>query len=41
MTKETQNNELRTIMLIELVALLTPAEQDKIIAEIKAILSER
>lgn len=41
MTKEAQNNELRTIMLNELVALLTPAEQDKIIAEIKAILSER
>ena len=41
MTKESQNNELRLLMLTELVALLTPAEQDKIIAEIKAILSER
>lgn len=41
MSNEPRTNELRTIMLNELLALLTPAEKDRIISEIKAILSER
>lgn len=36
-----RNEELRMMFIMELIAQLSPAEQERIIAEIEAILSER
>jgi len=35
------NEELRNMLIAELIAQLSPAEKDRIIAEIEEILSER
>lgn len=35
------NDNLRLMFIMELIAQLSPAEQEKIIAEIEAILSDR
>lgn len=35
------NDNLRLMLIMELIAQLSPAEQEKIIAEIEAILSDR
>lgn len=36
-----RNEELRLMFIMELIAQLSPAEQEKIIAEIGSILSDR
>lgn len=36
-----RNEELRLMFIMELIAQLSPAEQEKIIDEIEAILSDR
>lgn len=36
-----RNEELRLMFIMELIAQLSPAEQDRIITEIEAVLSER
>lgn len=41
MKQSYQNEELRLLFIVELIAQLSPAEQERIISEIEAILSER